>query len=538
MERETRLREGEEIDQGSGSTGPKEERRANMVELLRRIRRGEREGDTGGGIGSSSHENGSGTVGVSQDEAQEGDGELDIQQDRLEALALALKDGGHALRTQLARAKSSDAVGVTVTPATKGVAPNSEGVRGPPSSSPRAESFGERGAMTDDDERILDLLTEEERGRFLREVASGRLGKLIVPWVPWWTQAAGVQEVTSMTAGGRTSHSLPPPVVDPSHHHTLCSRRSARSAGKDADGDGQVSSPPTRPATPEDQQQQQPSGFEVSSSSGDQVVEANGVTTGSPAGEGRHAAPAVVAEADDAGTSCTRHSFAALLSQAFRAPDFSTICAKQPSPTLPALATDLAYAYVLTSRLYNGCWCSDPVGASLTLVGASPVLRDGATPVTVGQALTACVERAVEGEAAGFRGYAESLRQVCFVPVSWVVLEFFMFARSRSCVCFESELLVALLHGVCSSCGREQQSEEPPCVGSMKHSSNMLSRLEDSSIASCPFACKFPPPSCSLNRATQALNRKRGFWHLFSEPPQPKHAIAHFGSGNFSQTQR
>ncbi|CAM9866519.1 unnamed protein product, partial [Hapterophycus canaliculatus] len=160
--------------------------------------------------------------------------------------------------------------------------------------------------VVEDDEGILDLLTEEERGRFLREVTSGRLGKLIVPWVPWWTQAAGAKRVA---------------------------------AG---------------------------------------------------AGEGAK----VAAAAADVGSSCTRHSFAALLSQAFRSPDFSTICGKQPSPTLPALATDLAYAYVLTSRLYNGCWCSDPVGASLALVGASPVLRDGATPATVVQALTACVERA------------------------------------------------------------------------------------------------------------------------------------------------
>ncbi|CAN0552908.1 unnamed protein product, partial [Ectocarpus sp. 8 AP-2014] len=74
-------------------------------------------------------------------------------------------------------------------------------------------------------------------------------------------------------------------------------------------------------------------------------------------------------------------------------PGFSTINAREPSPTLPALATDLAYAYVLTSRLYNGCWCSDPVGASLALVGASPVLKDGATPATAGEALAACVER-------------------------------------------------------------------------------------------------------------------------------------------------
>ncbi|CAN0271147.1 unnamed protein product, partial [Laminaria digitata] len=108
---------------------------------------------------------------------------------------------------------------------------------------------------------------------------------------------------------------------------------------------------------------------------------------------------------------CTRHSFASLQNLAFMAPDFSTLCAMKPSPALPSLAVDLVYAYVLAARLYNGCWCSDPVGASLALVAASPVLKDRATPATVGQALSSCVERAVEGEGVGFRGYAESLRQ-------------------------------------------------------------------------------------------------------------------------------
>ncbi|CAN0555760.1 unnamed protein product, partial [Ectocarpus sp. 12 AP-2014] len=150
---------------------------------------------------------------------------------------------------------------------------------------------------------------------------------------------------------------------------------------------------------------------------------------------GTAAAAATGEEEEGSSSSCTRHSFAALLSQAFQAPGFSTINAREPSPTLPALATDLAYAYVLTSRLYNGCWCSDPVGASLALVGASPVLKDGATPATAGEALAACVERALEGERSGFRGYAESLRQdvlqvcsdprklICAFQDAWVMLE-------------------------------------------------------------------------------------------------------------------
>ncbi|CAM9972153.1 unnamed protein product, partial [Ectocarpus sp. 12 AP-2014] len=223
-----------------------------------------------------------------------------------------------------------------------------------------------------------------------------------------------VQEVAPITAGGRTSHSLPPPVVDPCRHHkhhAVCSSFGTPPSG--APG----SSPPTRPSTPE----------QSSSSSGSEF----------PASRSGTAAAAGTGEEEEKGSSssCTRHSFAALLSQAFQAPGFSTINAREPSPTLPALATDLAYAYVLTSRLYNGCWCSDPVGASLALVGASPVLKDGATPATAGEALAACVERALEGERSGFRGYAESLRQdvlqvcsdprklICAFQDAWVMLE-------------------------------------------------------------------------------------------------------------------
>ncbi|CAM9785051.1 unnamed protein product [Ectocarpus sp. 6 AP-2014] len=247
VERETRLREGDEVERGSGVKGPKAGRRASMVEVLRRIRLTDRGGDGDGGDGPHAEE---GEVGEDED------GELMFQPERLEALALALKD---------------------------------------------------------------------------REFPASRSG----------TAAA--------TATGQ-----------------------------------------------EEEEEE---------------------------------------EEEGSSSSCTRHSFAALLSQAFQAPGFTTINAREPSPTLPALATDLAYAYVLTSRLYNGCWCSDPVGASLALVGASPVLKDGATPSTAGEALAACVERAVEGERSGFRGYAESLRQdvlqvcsdprklICAFQDAWVMLE-------------------------------------------------------------------------------------------------------------------
>ncbi|CAM9517178.1 unnamed protein product [Ectocarpus sp. 4 AP-2014] len=182
----------------------------------------------------------------------------------------------------------------------------------------------------------------------------------------------------------------------------------------------------------------QPERLEALASSSSSSSSSGSEFPASRSGTAAAAAAATGEEQEEDGSSsssCTRHSFAALLSQAFQAPGFSTINAREPSPTLPALATDLAYAYVLTSRLYNGCWCSDPVGASLALVGASPVLKDGATPATAGEALAACVERAVEGERSGFRGYAESLRQdvlqvcsdprklICAFQDAWVMLE-------------------------------------------------------------------------------------------------------------------
>eukprot|EP00752_Nemacystus_decipiens_P002452 g2309.t1 len=502
VERETRLREEEDIERGSstssnnsgggskGSSGmrPKESRRASMVEVLRRIRHGDRGQTNGGGRGSSSSRNnnsrcgGNGAQPPSVPSGEENrqhaeadsddgeDGELFIQQERLEALALALKERGHALSAQPAPTDAVDAgpapaaVGTDVGGTARGdpggvttsVAPRAviSGASPPSSDRRRSGDLGrdsdgsvggtERGKnpraggsaaqnqerqvrapdrgqhqgqvheeLGGGDEGVLDLLTAEERGRFLRDVASGRLGKLIVPWVPWWTQTARVQEVTTMTAGGRTSHSLPPPVVDPCHH-TMCS------LGAQED---EVSSPPTRPSTPE--QQQQSCGSELP----------RGGSSGRRHGGGSSSSSSS-SSSNAGGSTCTRHSFAALLCQPFHgAPDFSTICAKRPSPTLPALAADLVYAYALAARLYNGCWCSDPVGASMALVGASPVLKDGATPATVGQALAACVERAVEGEGASYGDYAESLREdvllicsdprklVCAFQDAWGMLE-------------------------------------------------------------------------------------------------------------------
>lgn len=445
MERETRLREEEEIERGSGGgrkdagMKPKADRRASMVEVLRRIRHGDR-GQTGGSGGANGLQHqavGVGEENRNREEAGSDDsdsgGELFMQQERLEALALALKQRCHALPARSAPADAGPAgaaVGGDVggaarvpegnTPCSDAQRSNDHCRHGISVGQPGQEKNTRAGGRARDEERslkhvheelggdegMLDLLTPEERARFLREMASGRLGKLIVPWVPWWKQTARVQEVTAMTAGGRTSHSLPPPVVDPGHL-TMCSF-----GGHEDEG----SSLPTRPSTPEHQQHD--CGSELangSSSSRRPSTSSTGSSSSSNSGSGgAKQTPSNLGE-----ITCTRHSFAALLCQPFHgAPDFSTICAKRPSPTLPALAADLVYTYALAARLYNGCWCSDPVGASLALVGASPVLKDGATPATVGQALTACVERTVEREGTSYRSYAESLGEVSFV-CSW-----------------------------------------------------------------------------------------------------------------------
>lgn len=246
------------------------------------------------------------------------------------------------------------------------------------------------GGSCDEDDTMMGLLTEDERARFLREVASGRLGKLIVPWVPWWKQVGGVQEVSTAAADNKLVHHSccqQPPVAPPSL--SFAGTKSSRDS----------SCPPTQPTTPE---QAQPS------------YASDGLASASPAQPppGTAGGAVVVGQVDADEENCARHSFAALLTRALQAPNFSTLCARPPAPTLPALAADVIYAYALAVRLYNGCWCSDPVGASLAFVGASPVLKDGATPSDVSEALSACVERAVEGEGVSFRGYAESLLQV------------------------------------------------------------------------------------------------------------------------------
>lgn len=280
---------------------------------------------------------------------------------------------------------------------------------------------------------VMDLLTEDERSRFLREVASGRLGKLIVPWVPWWTHLAGIQEVPrdcypGDAEGASTAAVAKQSSVAPSkNHNNLASANFSNVTSVTSESCSLVSSASTEPPTPD---AHKVSSSFASSSDTPHLRAKPGLSKRNPNVLVAAASPSptpsfpqsVVSAmnsgfySQDSGggdeACCARHTFAALMANVRRAPDFSTLSAAAPSPALPALAIDLAFAYVLVARLYNGCWCDDPVGAALALVGASPVLRDAATPRSVAEALSACVERAVEGEGVHSRGYAESLRKV------------------------------------------------------------------------------------------------------------------------------
>lgn len=478
VERETLLREAEESDghRGSGSCsgGAKKERRTGMVEIMKRVRRRDnaakyKKGDANG-VGSSR------SAPMAEDRPQEvaTDGMDDAEREqevleRLEALALALnvqRDELHPDTASVDPSKSGIRGDLDGTSGTRGGAASVEealrtGMRRKaerPSLVQRDEPLeaGGTGAMRraavgvalKDDEGMLDLLTDEEKERFLREVANGGLAKLIVPWSPWWKHSSDVQEIAAIT--GRRTHSLPAPAataVPPCLEVGISSSSSSSSTSSSSLSSHSAfpvlsstyDSPPTQPPTPEEVQPSSLTGSSNIDGSGERRLDAalseSSTATGTVVaaataprasqdkigGNGQQKTVSVVDGSErtkelcrqDASTKeCTRHSFSSLFNQALNSPDFSTLSARAPSPALPALAADVAYAYALTARLYNGCWCNDPVGASLALVGASLVLKDNATPATVGQALNACAERVVCAEGVGFATYAESLREV------------------------------------------------------------------------------------------------------------------------------
>ena len=406
VERETKMQED-----GDGRVGP-QERREGMVQLLRKVRESDRAQDQRNEAERfSRHRVASGAdPGVAESVSKEEEEEDRFVRERLETLRLALsapislpsphtqslakpaarvaclhssspegdevklrKDRTHVSRSDVGR--------------WPGLQADSRGLEERPEDRNEKQQF-----VGDDDERFMDLLTEEERSRFLREVASGRLGRLIVPWKPWWTQACGVLEL--------------PQVVDSGPPHPV---KALLPNAAFSSNSGYAVATTTQPPTPETQEP------------GEGLRDVT-AAHGRDRKQGRQAlhvdlvdAAADVAEVrrkEEEGQECSRHTFSTLSHLAHQVPEFSILCARPPSPSLPALATDLIYAYAFTARLYNGCWCSDPVGASLALIGASPVLRDGATPSTVDQALVASLRRAVESEGVGFRGYAESLREV------------------------------------------------------------------------------------------------------------------------------
>lgn len=379
MERETRVEEG-----GEGRVGARE-RREGMMQLLRRVRESDKARQD---IDKRFSENRVAKI-LNSDIAENGPAESEeharLAQERLEALSLALN------------ARDSDPSPSTLSPdepTAQTFAVGSEAVRNSKlgGKSRRLKAVhnireGQGDPSGNDDGRVLDILTEEEKKLFLREVASGRLGRLIVPWMPWWTQGCNVQEIHSgpshpaaLPLDSNDTASLNTQSPTPEKHEPIEGFHDAPSHGGIQREGGKCK------------------GFiDCSEASSADDTDDN-------------------AERKNNREGCSRHTFSMLSHLVNQAPRFSTLSARPPSPSLQALAADLAYAYVYTARLYNGCWCSDPVGASLALIGVSPVLKDGATPSTVEQALSASLRRAVESEGLGFRLYAESLRKVRILP--------------------------------------------------------------------------------------------------------------------------
>ncbi|KDO31713.1 hypothetical protein SPRG_03631 [Saprolegnia parasitica CBS 223.65] len=54
--------------------------------------------------------------------------------------------------------------------------------------------------LMESDALTLDALTPDERAQFLREVADGRLGKLIALWTPWWTSSPAAYAAATKSA--------------------------------------------------------------------------------------------------------------------------------------------------------------------------------------------------------------------------------------------------------------------------------------------------------------------------------------------------
>lgn len=360
MERETRVEEGEE-----GRIGARE-RREGMMQLLRRVRESDK---TRQDVDYERFSENRVANILNSDISEKGPAEAEeharLARERLESLSLALN------------ARDSGPSPSTLSP-DESIAIRSDCVL---NSSKRTKAVhniieGQDDLSGSDDSRVLNLLTEEEKKLFLREVSSGRLGRLIVPWMPWWTQGCNVQEIHSGS----------------SHPAALPTSDSEGAASLNA-----------RPPIPEEHYAAPHGGIRREKGKYKGFVDCSEASADDTNDK---------AERENNKENCSRHTFSVLSHLANQAPRFSTLSAKPPSPSLQALATDLAYAYVYTVRLYNGCWCSDPVGASLALIGVSPVLSDGATPSTVDQALSASVRRAVETEGLGFRLYAESLQKV------------------------------------------------------------------------------------------------------------------------------
>ena len=73
-------------------------------------------------------------------------------------------------------------------------------------------------------------------------------------------------------------------------------------------------------------------------------------------------------------------------------PQLSQLTCKPPSPLLGLHLIDILYSYCFTARFYNGDWSYDAFDAAKVCLSLSHVLGLSASPETVSEALSGCVE--------------------------------------------------------------------------------------------------------------------------------------------------
>ncbi|KAG5192231.1 hypothetical protein JKP88DRAFT_266293 [Tribonema minus] len=94
----------------------------------------------------------------------------------------------------------------------------------------------------------------------------------------------------------------------------------------------------------------------------------------------------------DTDTTCSRHAAAQLLQAAHisLASDGLRLTSPAASPLLPHLVLDVLCSYAALMRLYNGCWCCDPLQAAADMLQLSAVLSKDARHASVALAMESC----------------------------------------------------------------------------------------------------------------------------------------------------